>query len=297
MAWKLPEISMPKFSGWSFPSGSASPKVTARTLISDPWPFILVWILGGILAIIIPASKWTKSKNDFYEVSGKYIAYEQQQRAYEEANRQNNGENYYAIPNCRWFQWSCRKNAYSYQMRNNDNAEDQVNVPAWYLFLGGTTEEQQRQREEMGMSSQNNAPVKLVYVWSVVLFITMLLYGVIVLAKGWSMNSLRVILLFWAQFCIMILILTAQGVIETDGRALEENIYGFYGQMGILLAYSCFWMALHSVIYTIVLTIRAVYMRRRGNQTQSSKEGDVDDGMDEMYQKYEDEERPTVKIS
>jgi hypothetical protein len=278
-------------------------------LISDPWPFILIWILGGVLALIIPASKWTKNKNDFYEVSGKYIAYEQEQRAYEEANRQNNGdnndENYYAIPTCRWYQWSCRKNAYYYQMQNNDHAEDQVQVPAWYLFLGGTTEEQQRQREEMGMSSQNNAPVKLVYVWSVVLFIILILYGVVVLAKGWSMNSLRVILLFWTQFCIMILILTAQGVIETDGRALEENIYGFYGQMGILLAYSSFWMALHSGIYTLVLTVRAVYMRWRENKqttnTHSSsllKEGeDVDDSVDKMYQKYEDEERPSVKIS
>ena len=40
---------------------------------------LLGWAISGILAIIIPVSKWSAERNKYYGYYGQYNAYEQQQ--------------------------------------------------------------------------------------------------------------------------------------------------------------------------------------------------------------------------
>ena len=88
-------------------------------IITNPWPLILLWWLGGLLTMFVPRGKWNKAKSGYYNYLGKYVEYEQQQRAYEEAQngngqQQQQGGSYGAV-NCKWYQYQCRKQQYNYQ--------------------------------------------------------------------------------------------------------------------------------------------------------------------------------------
>ena len=126
----------PKFSG-----------VSPKKMIADPWPFVAAWILGGVLTLLIPVIHWNRKKQEYYDSYGYQVEYENAQRAYEEANNgDNNNNNNYYQSNCSWWQWQCKKKAYYYQQQNQDgDGEDEIQVPNWYLFIGGQTEEQRRQ--------------------------------------------------------------------------------------------------------------------------------------------------------
>ena len=201
------------------------PKVSGKQLIADPWPFVASWVVTGLLAIFIPVIHWNRKKNEYYRYMGYQVEYEQAQRGYEEANNEQNNNYYYS--NCSWWQWKCRKNAY-YQAQYNENGggsgDGQVNVPNWYLFIGGKTEEQRREMEEMGSTGASGA-IKFVYWWTLIMFVGIVGYGLFVLAKRRDISGLRIALFLFAQFVLMSLLMTGQGLIETDGRAMEGKLW------------------------------------------------------------------------
>ena len=231
------------------------------------WLFVSIWLLAGILTIYIPHKRWMETRDEYYAATGYAIEAEQEQRAYEEAQRDQNNEGYYyASEVCKWYQWSCRKAAYLYREQNenqneqngDNNAEDAYSsIPMWYIFLGGQTEEGQRDREESGMNTDTTNALNFMYNWTIIMFLVVLMYGSYTLFRlrqnGTMYLLVTLALLF--QFSIMSMILLAQGVISTENRQMEESVYGWYGQKSVLLLTTNFAVSLFSGIYLIILAV------------------------------------------
>ena len=109
------------------------------------------WVLSGVLAIIIPVSKWVAERNNYYNYAGKYNQYEQQQRQYEE--QQNGNYNFYGSL-CKWYDFKCRISMGRYQQQYGQNGEQNNEqqmmrqyLPNWFFFFGGQMEDDERRRE------------------------------------------------------------------------------------------------------------------------------------------------------
>ena len=98
------------------------------------------------------------------------------------------------------------------------------------------------------------------------MFVGILMYGTYVLATKQRKTPLVVTILLYAQFCLLTLIMASQGVISSDDREFEDSIYGWYGQMGVLIAYQSFWFMLFTVVFALVFGIMAVVESRRLNK-------------------------------
>ena len=230
------------------------------------WIFVAVWIIAGILTIYIPHKRWMEARDDYYTATGYAIEAEQEQRAYEEAQRDQNNEGYYyASDVCKWYQWSCRKAAYLYRQQNenqneqngNNNAEDATTIPMWYIFLGGQTEEGRRDREESGMNTDTTNALNFMYNWTIIMFVVVLIYGSYTLFRLRQNGTMYLLVTLGLvfQFSLMSMILLAQGVISTENRQMEESVYGWYGQKSVLLVYTNYAIALFSGIYVIILAV------------------------------------------
>jgi hypothetical protein len=245
------------------------------------WIVVSVWILSGILSIWIPHSKWEASRDEYYTATGYAIEAEQEQRAYEEAQRDQNNQGYYysTESNCAWYQWACRKAAYSYrqnyenqnEQNGNNNAEDVNTIPMWYIFLGGETEEGRRDREEAGLSTDSTRALDFLYTWTLLLFAVVLVYGAYTLFRlrqnGTTYLIVTLLLLF--QFSLMTMILLAQGVIQTEDRQMEDSVYGWYGQKGVLMVYTYYALCWFSGLFALGLSCLNLYlwwMRRKEQQ-------------------------------
>ena len=240
---------------------------TLKTFLASPIPVLGAWILGGILTIIVPLAKWKKQKQDWYNYAGRYVEYENNQRQYEEQqnyqynnNQAGGGQNgYYRdgvfYPNCRWFQFQCRQRRFAY-MQANGNGDNNIRFPNWYASIGGRTEEDRRGREEMGDADEASGAVKFVYTWTLLVFIGLLIFGAITIYQRKPLTPLIVTMLIIGQFALMQLILLGQGVIATEGREMEDSIYGWHGQLPVLMVYSDWGYFLFSIGFSVLLTVK-----------------------------------------
>jgi len=261
------------------------------------------WIIGGLLSIFIPIIKWKAARQDYYDSYGYAIEYEQQQRAYEEqqnGNNNNNNNNNYYYPSCHWWQYKCRQNQFNYRQNNgdgnnNDNGDYQMQFPGWFVFFGGQTEEDQRWKEENGQDlSESSGAMKFVYAWSMVMFISILFYGGYVLVKKRPVGPLLIMLCMFVQFAIMAMVLICQGVLLTDDRDLEDSVYGWWGQLGVLIVYTCTAYLWFCVIFAIAFLGRAFYQRLARRDGDTNK---VDSEANSAYFAAEDYEAPEVKLT
>jgi hypothetical protein len=260
------------------------PALASRVLTS-PWPVIGGWWVGGLLAIFVPIRKWYANKATYYSAYGKYVEYENKQRAYNEAqngnnsNQYNNGNQQYRSLNCNWWQYKCRKMQYYYQQMRNNNGQDnsQYRTPNWYQFLGGVNEEENRDERQMdGVSADAaNGPVKFVYVWSIFIFVALLFLGTYTLYKKKSFGYLAFSLAVVTQYSLLMLLLLPQGVINTDDRDLEEAVYGWYGQLSVLMVYFYFAQVLFGGVSLMLIGGQAAFERYfHGKKSLLSKEVD-----------------------
>lgn len=246
--------------------------------------FITAWVAASVLTVILPVIHWNANRSDYYSYYGKYIEYEnqQEQENNDGNNNNNNNGNYYQYRECFWSNWSCRKQQYEYAMMDGsgDGENGGVTIPNWYIFLGGQTEEMRRWTEENtgrgGTQAESTGAEKFVYSWTLIMFLALVGYGAYALHKRQPTTAIVVFLLIFAQFCLLQLILLAQGVISTDDRDLEDSVYGWYGQIGVLLAYTNFWIILFCVVFSAVFIIKGCLVKRGrgGAQTEAAnKEG------------------------
>eukprot|EP00568_Trieres_chinensis_P012825 CAMPEP_0183294622 /NCGR_PEP_ID=MMETSP0160_2-20130417/2888_1 /TAXON_ID=2839 ORGANISM="Odontella Sinensis, Strain Grunow 1884" /NCGR_SAMPLE_ID=MMETSP0160_2 /ASSEMBLY_ACC=CAM_ASM_000250 /LENGTH=317 /DNA_ID=CAMNT_0025455973 /DNA_START=57 /DNA_END=1010 /DNA_ORIENTATION=- len=248
---------------------------------SKPWPFIGTYAATAIAAVIVPVLQWNSAKNDYYKLYGYYIEYEQQQRAYEEEqngddkNDNDDGNQNYYYKECSWWNWSCRKQQWYYASMDEDGDGDEapMNIPNWYIFLGGAddTEQMRRWKEENTgmraeeMEQQNNGVLWVVYAFMLVAFLAMVGYGIHSLYNRRPYGGLIAALLIYSHFCLVELLLVPQGVISSDDRDMENSIYGWYGQTGVLMVYSAMWFLIHSVGFAVAIAVRAFVEGRRSS--------------------------------
>ena len=148
------------------------------------------------------------------------------------------------------------------QYGNNGEEQDEryyeqmqmrASMPSWFFFFGGKLEEDDRQREEMGLN-QSDGNMKFVYVWTLFIFIALAVYGWVTLYKGNDRMGLIIALAIFCQFALLNLITTVASI-STDDRDLEDSIYGWFGQVSVLLAYTEFWMMLQTFGFAVALAL------------------------------------------
>jgi hypothetical protein len=228
-------------------------------------------------------------KRDFYKNYGYYIDYQNNQEEYENDGNNNNNNNnayngvyqsngkYYYIPKtCHWWQIQCRQHQSSYiQMKTSHDDDQNGNLPSWYTFLGGASEREQHFREENGYDDPRAGSLSFVYAISLVWFITLVLWGgFVIYKKSPTLGMVATLLAVFAQFSIMMIVLLIQGAISADNEELETNIFGWYGQIGVLMTYSNFWMALHCITFSCFIVAREYLTKEASSDKGSVATGD-----------------------
>merc|ERR1712228_273607 len=99
-----------------------------------------------------------------------------------------------------------------------------------------------------GMTSDSEGSIKFVYSWTLVMFFALIFFGFRVLHKEKDRVGLIALLILYINFLLLNLLTVVNGVIETEARKMEESVYGWSGQWGVLVAYTDFWFLLHSFI-------------------------------------------------
>lgn len=201
-------------------------------------------------------------------------------------------------------QWKCRLNQFNYRQNadgnnnNNNNGEYQLSFPNWFVFFGGTTEEDRRWQEEQGNNlGESSGATKFVYAWSLVMFCFILFYGGFVLVKNRTVGPLLIMMIMFFQFSILAMVLICQGVLMTDDRDLEDSIYGWYGQIGVLMVYTNTGFAWFCFVFAAVLFGRAFWQRhvqKTSGEEQASKVG-AESG--DNYYAADDYQAPEVKVT
>jgi hypothetical protein len=227
--------------------------------------------------------KWKRASQEYYDSYGYAVEYENQQRAYEEQqngnNNNNNNNNYYNYPNCHWWQYKCRMTQFQYRQNrdgnnNNDDGEYQLQYPGWWVFLGGKTEEDQRWAEEQGMDvteSGSSGALKFVYAWSIIMFCSILFYGGYVLVKQRPVGPLLIMLFMFLQFSILSMVLLCQGVLLTDERDLEDSVYGWFGQIGVLMVYTDYAYLWFTFVFSVSFLARAFWKRHQAQKVDAQE--------------------------
>jgi CDP-diglyceride synthetase len=107
----------------------------------------------------------------------------------------------------------------------------------------------EREPEEEGQGT-----LTFVYVWTLILTAGMTIYGNRMMAQG-NLETLRFTLLSFANYAFICCVLVGGlGVIEIEGREIEET--GWYGQTSVLFFLTCALGLLSSLIF-------ATWLRKR----------------------------------
>lgn len=264
--------------------------------LKDPWT--LSWIISGLLAIFIPITIWSVHRNSYFNSYGSYIQaqdyydnakryYEQQQENKNNYYNYNGNNNYYNgnqsnYKECSWINWACRKRQWQYATYSQDNNGDgNVNqqMPSWFIFFGGETEQMQRWREEnnedgaeggrRNQSAASGGALNFVYFLTLGLFLTLVVFGAMIIKKRntptssttgagslMNMTHLTVFLVITMIIGLMNLIMTVGILSSGDEKDNEDSYYGWYGQTAVLVAYTDFWMMLFSFSFLIAFQIK-----------------------------------------
>ena len=271
--------------------------------LKDPWT--LSWVVSGLLSIFIPVITWSSQRGEYYNAYGYALELEEKQRQYYEAqeqqnNNNNNGNYYNYYKECSWINWTCRKRQYylaTYDGNGGNDDRQQQQLPGWFIFLGGAdnSEDMQRWREEnTGQKATAVTPsgLKFVYTWTLFMFIALYVYGAISLAKRQNLCNLSTLLAVSASLGLMNMIMAAQGVISSDDRDMEDSYYGWYGQIGVLMTYTYFWIMLFSIGFLTALGVRSHLEKKSEATTEADEDDAAEKGGD--YQEYN---APVVEMS
>lgn len=234
---------------------------------------LVAWMVSGLVAFLAPIIQWSVHKNNFYRAQGYMVEYENQQKQYEEQQNQNNeyqygNESQYAslYKECGWWNIACQRQQMryaEYYMGGDQNQNDAYNyneqIPSWFVFLsGGQSEELSRWKEEntgvrneMDETSPNAGEIFAVIYMFLVLFVVLII-GCATFYKSRPFSALKWGLAFLINM-IVVNFLLLPSLITNEDRMWDDSIYGFYGQVGVLMAYFDFWVIIFSTVFLIVL--------------------------------------------
>lgn len=244
-------------------------------LLKDPWT--ISWVISSLATVLIPVIIWSTQRSNYYSAVGYAL---EQNQYYENnknnnnnnANNNNNGNYYSTYKECGWWNWACKQKQYYYAtMQDNNNGEYRQKMPGWYIIFGGydNSEEMRRwkeentgQRAEEGNRSEGG--LKFVYAMSLIMFFALVVFGVLTVGKRQSRGMLVILLGVTLFVSFMNFLMATNGAISSDDRDFENSYYGWYGQMGVLLAYTDFWIMLFSFGYLVVFQVHNYIARQKG---------------------------------
>jgi hypothetical protein len=260
------------FPTFSRPSMPSMPSIPHPHHLREQWKpetsgyLLFAWVLSSLLAVIIPVCKWAAERNSYFSYYGQYKLYEMQQRQYEQQANGNWNGSYYN--SCGWWDFKCKVQAKQYQAMYGGNGGNQQGgqggeqnnqmravLPGWYYLFGGSIEMDDRQREEMGLTGSEEGGMKFVFFCSVIMFLALAVFGFRSMYTGKDRTGLIFALFMFGMFTIMNLLTTVQGSIETDDRFFEDSVYGWFGQWAVLVAYTDFWLIIHSFFFALLLGV------------------------------------------
>ena len=179
-----------------------------------------------------------------------------------------NGNDGNAAGGCRWWQWGCNQQG----EEQNGGEQQERGSPWWWMFSG----------EDAGEDERPSPALVFAYIWSVSLFIFVLLHGSKCVTRGRAHVTI-VMLAVFANLAFLSLFFLGglEGAIEVEGRAIEEH--GWYGQFGVMMYMTnSFWL-LFSVAFVFIVMLR-------GNGSEGSSNTSKAD-QEKVYKMYtEDEE-------
>jgi hypothetical protein len=235
---------------------------------------LLAWIVAGVVTFSLPFIQWTVQKNEFYKAAGYLVEYENQQNEDNNNNNNNGDDDSYGgvYKECGWWNFVCKRqqvNYASYYMGDNDgnqydedgNAVYQFSFPDWYVMLGGQDSEVMMRwkeentgvrQEENELATTTGEVLVMVYLYSV--FVGIFVYGFYVFYSKQPLGMLKISLFFLVQLVLVNVFLLPK-IIQADERYFDEAIYGWYGQVGVLMAYFDFWVFIFSAVFLVVVTI------------------------------------------
>lgn len=247
----------------------------------------LLWVVSGIVTVLFPLIYRSIHKYKYrqeymkYYWESEYEQYEQQRKQnYEKyGNSYNYGGAYMAdyeepeyvdVNNCKWWNLNC----FSFFVNREGQAKaDQEWAPSWYSGFITTEEERQMMQDNL----ESPGSLKFVYIWQILMFIVIGLYGLKVIRQNRNPTGLIIALLVWANFAFLSMWLMADGSIVTDGQAVKRM--GFYGQMSVLIFMSNFWYFIHGMAFVLVFWLRAQCVEDEKEETKEPAK-DVDGNYD-----------------
>lgn len=240
---------------------------------------LLAWLVAGILVLVAPATQWQVNRMAFYKAYGYEIEYENEQRQYEEAQNGNdddgNGYSQY-YKSCGWWNLVCRNKQMKYANiygddNNNDNGQNVQTIPKWFLWMGGQTEAMQRWEEEnTGQRAEDNEGENtvgqaMVVVYLYLLLVAVLTYGAIKLYKA-KTSGITTVLIVLSNVLLLNLLLVPS-MISADNRMFEDSVYGWYGQLAVLMAYIDFYGLLFCLAFVLVFFISGRFASKKSSTT------------------------------
>jgi len=266
--------------------------------------FALVWVFCGVLTVLIPLIFRTLKMNNYQNMYYMYNweeaqqQYQQQQQEYYEQMYENQYmqqygqgdyryqweqmQGKYDLNQCKWYQLNC----FPYYINENGEPEPAAGwYPAW--FSGWTKTEEER--EQMMKEGETSSAMVFVYIWQIIMFITILVYGYIVIKQNRIVTGVTVALVVFANMCFLCMWMLADGSIVTDGEYVQRT--GFYGQFSVLMFITNAWYIVFGIIFSAIFAIRG---HRMHEEKQPSKKQKLQEDSAQSYQPLEGDS-PTQK--
>lgn len=266
--------------------------------------FALAWVICGALTVMVPLVFRTLKMNNYRNMYYMYNweeaqqEYQEQKEQYYEEMYANNygeyGQDYdyqaqweqmrgtYDINQCKWYQLNC----FPYYINEDGEPEPSAGwYPAW--FSGWTQTEEER--EQMMNDGETSGAMIFVYIWQIIMFIVIVVYGCIVIRQNRVVTGVTVALVVFANMCFLSMWMLADGSIVTDGEFVQK--LGFYGQFSVLMFITNAWYVIFGLIFSVLFAIR-------GHHMHDDKESDTKQKkMDANAQSYRplDGDSPTSK--
>jgi len=231
--------------------------------------FSFAWLACGALTVLIPLIFRTMKVNNYQNMYNMYNweeaqqqYQEQQEQYYQQYSENNYAQEYgqgnyqyqweqmqgsYDINQCKWYQLNC----FPYYINENGEPEPSAGwYPAW--FSGWTQTEEER--EQMMTDGETSNAMKFVYIWQILMFIVIVVYGFIVIRQNRVVTGVTVALVVFANMCFLGMWMLADGSIVTDGEYVQNT--GFYGQFAVLMFITNAWYVIFGLIFSALFAIR-----------------------------------------
>merc|ERR1712032_950987 len=107
--------------------------------------------------------------------------------------------------------------------------------------------------------------------WQIIMFITILVYGYIVIRQNRVITGVLIALIVFANMSFLGMWMLADGSIVTDGEIVQQT--GFYGQFPVLMFITNAWYVIFGIVFSCLFAIRGHQMHDdSGTQKQQNDE-------------------------